>query len=59
MSRFPLASLLVDAVESGQFDEGEAKRMMAALCRLGVSAPPDAFPLRPEFPDEWEAESNL
>ena len=55
----PSGSLLVDAVESGQFDEGEAKRMMAALCRNGVSAPPDAVPLRPEFPEEWEAESNL
>ena len=55
----PSGSLLVDAVESGQFDEGEAKRMMAALCRMGVSAHPDAVPLRPEFLEEREAESNL
>ena len=55
----PSGSLLVEAVESGQFDEGEAKRMMAALCKMGVSAPPDAVPLRPEFPEEWETESNL
>ena len=54
----PSGSLLVDAVESGQFDEGEAKRMMAALCRMGVSAPPDAVPLRPEFPEGLEAESS-
>ena len=33
--------------------------MMAALCKMGVSAPPDAVPLRPEFPEEWETESNL
>ena len=55
----PSGSLFMEAVESGQFDEGEAKRMMAALCKMGVSAPPDAVPLRPEFPEDWETESNL
>ena len=47
----PSGSLLVDAVESGQFGEEEAKRMMVALCRMGVSAPPEAVPLRSE---DWE-----
>ena len=55
----PSGSLLVEAVESGQFDEGDAKRIMAALCKMGVTASPDAVPLRPEFPEEWETESNL
>ena len=55
----PSGSLLVDAVESGQFGEEEANRMTAALCRMGVSAPPDAVPLRPEFPEDWEEEPNL
>ena len=55
----PSDSLLVEAVESGQFDEGDAKRMMAALCKIGVTASPDAVPLRPEFPEEWETKSTL
>ena len=38
----PSGFLLVDAVESGQFGEEEANRMMAAPCGTGVSAPPDA-----------------
>ena len=55
----PSGSLLVEAVESGQFGEEEAKRMMAALCKMGVVASPDAVPLRPEFPEDWESEPNL
>ena len=55
----PSGSLLVEAVESGRFGEEEAKRMMAALCKMGVTASPDAVPLYPEFPEEWETEPNL
>ena len=42
--RVMFPSLLVEAVESGQFDEGDAKRMVAALCKMGVAASPDAVP---------------
>ena len=55
----PSGSLLVEAVESGQFGEEEAKRMMAALCKMGVVASPDAVPLHSEFPEDWESEPNL
>ena len=55
----PSGSLLVEAVESGQFGEEEAKRMMAALCKMGVVASPDAVPLHSEIPEDWESEPNL
>ena len=55
----PSGSLLVEAVESRQFGEEEAKRMMAALCKMGVVASPDAVPLHSEFPEDWESEPNL
>ena len=44
----PSGSLWADAVESGQFGE-EAKRMMAALCKMDVAALASAIPIRPDF----------
>ena len=55
----PSGSLFVGAVESWQFGEEEPNRMMAALCRMGVLAPPDVVPIRSEFLEGWEEEPNL